>query len=99
MEAGITKECRFRRCDNISLGGGNLEYHSCFLAAEGVMVHQAQCDECGVEELLSSFDCRHMRPQKRFLSGGESEECISCAAKGSVLDKRRSACVACPEKE
>jgi hypothetical protein len=63
------------------------------------MIHQAQCDECGVEELLRSFDCRHMRPQKRFLSGGQSEECIRCAAKGSVLDKGRSACVACPEKE
>jgi hypothetical protein len=63
------------------------------------MIHQAQCDECGVEELLRRFDCRHMRPQKRFLSGGQSEECIRCAAKGSVLDKGRSACVACPEKE
>jgi hypothetical protein len=63
------------------------------------MIHQAQCDECGVEELLRSFDCRHMRPQKRFLSGGQSEEYIRCAAKGSVLDKGRSACVACPEKD
>jgi hypothetical protein len=63
------------------------------------MIHQAQCDECGIEQLLRSFDCRHMRPQKRFTSGGESKECVSCAVKGSVLDKRRSTCVACPEKE
>jgi hypothetical protein len=99
VEAGITKECRFRRRDNISLGGGNLEYYSCSLAGEGIMIHQAQCDECGIEQLLRSFDCRHMRPQKRFTSGGESKECVSCAVKGSVLDKRRSTCVACPEKE
>ena len=31
------------------------------------MVHEAQCDECGVEELQRSFDCRHLRPKKRFL--------------------------------
>ena len=95
----MTKECRFRRSDNISLGGGNLEYHSCSLAGEGIMVHQAQCDECGIEELLRSFDCRHMRPEKRFISGGLSKECVSCVAKGSVLDKRRSACVTYSEKE
>jgi hypothetical protein len=63
------------------------------------MVHEAQCDECGVEELLRSFDCRHMRPKKRFLSGGRSQECVGCALKGIVLDKRRSACTTCLEKE
>jgi hypothetical protein len=63
------------------------------------MVHQAQCDECGIEGLLRGFDCRHMRPQKRFVSGGESEECVICAAEGKVLDKKRSACVACPDKD
>jgi hypothetical protein len=63
------------------------------------MVHQAQCDECGVEALRRSFDCRHMRPKKRFLSGGHSQECVSCAAKGLVLDQRRSACTSCLEKE
>lgn len=99
MEAGITKECRFRQHDNISLGGGNLKYHSCLLAGEGIMIHQAQCDECGIGVLLRSFDCRHMRPEKRFTSGGLSKECVSCAAKGIILDKRRSACVTCPEKE
>jgi len=63
------------------------------------MVHEAQCDECGVEELRRSFDCRHMCLKKRFLSGGRSQECVSCAEKGSVLDKRRSACITCLEKE
>jgi hypothetical protein len=63
------------------------------------MIHQAQCNECGIEQLLGSFDCRHMRPEKRFISGGRSKEYVSCAAKGRVLDKRRSACVMCLEKE
>jgi hypothetical protein len=63
------------------------------------MVNPAQCDECGIEALQHRFDCRHMRPQKRFLSGGRSQECVSCAAKNLVLDRRRSLCATCPEKE
>jgi hypothetical protein len=63
------------------------------------MIHQAQCDECGVEELQGSFDCCHMRPQKRFVSGGRSKEYVSCALKGSILDKKRSACSTCLKKE
>ena len=52
------------------------------------MVHQAQCDESGVEELLRSFDCRHMRSKKQYISGGLSKECMICAAKVSVSDNR-----------
>jgi len=63
------------------------------------MVHEVQCDECAIETLRESFDCRHMSPKKRFVSGGRSQECVSCSKKGLVLDQSRSACAACPEKE
>ena len=98
-EAGITKECRYRRRETISLGSGKLDYYSCSLAGEGIMVNPAQCDECGIEALQRRFDCRHMRPQKHFLSGGRSRECVSCAAKSLILDRRRSLCAKCSEKE
>jgi len=62
------------------------------------MVHEVQCDECMIETLRESFDCRHMSPKKRFVSGGRSQECVICSKKGLLLDQSRSACAACLEK-
>ena len=63
------------------------------------MVHEVQCDECSIETLREGFDCRYMSPKKRFVSGGRSQECVSCSKKRLVLDQSRSACAACSEKE
>jgi hypothetical protein len=93
------KECRYRRRERVQLGSESLDFYSCVLAGEGIMVHEVQCDECSIETLRKSFDCRYMSPKKRFVSGGRSQECVSCSKKGLVLDQRRSACAACSEKE
>jgi hypothetical protein len=98
-EGGITKECCYRTRETILLGSGKLDYSSCSLAGEGIMVNPAQCDECGIEALQRRLDCRHMRPQKRFLSGGRSQEFVSCVVKNVVLDRRRSLCAMCSVKE
>jgi hypothetical protein len=94
-----TKECPYRRRERVFLGSEPLEFHSCILAGEGIMVNEVQCDECGIAALRESFDCRHMSPKKRFVSGGRSQECVSCSKKRVVLDRNRSACVTCLEKE
>jgi hypothetical protein len=93
------RECRYRRRERVLLGSESLDFYSCVLAGEGIMVHEVQCDECSIEALRKSFDCRHMSPKKRFVSGGRSQECVSCSKKGLVLDQSRSACAACSEKE
>jgi hypothetical protein len=85
--------------ETILLGSGKLDFYSCSLAGKGIMVNPAQCDECRIEALQHRFDCRHMRPQKRFLSGGRSREYVRCTAKNLVLNQRRSLCATCDEKE
>ena len=93
------KACRYRRTHKIPLDGGELNFSSCILAGAGIMVHEEQCNECKIDALAKSFHCLHMRPTKRFTSGGRSEEKIVCSKKHLVLDEDYGACETCGERE
>lgn len=92
------RECRYRRTNKIPFDVGELTFNSCVLAGEGIMVHEQQCNECKIDTWTKSFHCRHMRPTKRFTSGGGSEEKITCSKKQIVMDENCSACETCRER-
>ena len=93
------KECCYRKRERVFLGPEPLHFQSCVLAGEGIMVNEVQCDECRIDRLCESFECRYMTPTKRFVSGGHSQEGVICSKKRTVLDESRNACEACLEKE
>ncbi len=93
------RDCKYRRIRSIPLGASNLEYKTCVLADEGAMIHREQCSECTIADLEKECDCTHMKPVKVFTSGGKSKELIECVRRREILDRERSKCIGCTQKE